>query len=93
MAAIKLEIKRCMDGCPHCKKYYTIGAGCADDYHCELVPHVPRENEDLNRTRTDVGRMVSGYVEWDREKNDVPDWCPLLIPDLILPGNGMFEIS
>ena len=79
MATIQLEIKRCNDGCPHCKSHRTIGAGCATDYHCEIMDHVPSASDNPQWTRTDVGRKVSGYVEWDSDYNDVPDWCPLLV--------------
>ena len=78
MALIQLDIKRCNNGCPHCKSYRTLGAGCATDYHCSIVPHIHRVT-DNDTTRTDVGRMVSSYVEWDSDYNDVPEWCPLLI--------------
>jgi len=65
MAAIKLEIRRCMPDCPYCISSLTKGYGYATDYRCSKMG----------------GTLICGYVEWDSDKVDVPDWCPLLIKD------------
>jgi len=72
MAFIKIELDRCVDitrniKCPYVTEKLTKGYGYAVDYMCRLNDN----------------KIVSGYVEWDRDVNPVPDWCPLLIKDNI----------
>ena len=79
MAIIAIKIDRCDQGCPHCKQYRTLGVGCADDYHCEIVDEPPYEGEVPYHKRMDVGRLIMSYIEWDSEKIMIPAWCPLRV--------------
>jgi hypothetical protein len=64
VVTIKLSVGRC-DTCPFVEKTRTPHAGYAHDYYCKLTP---------NRT------MIVGYVEYDSEIPEVPDWCPFRPP-------------
>ena len=48
------------DMCPMCETERTIGAGYAFDYLCKACGK----------------RKIVGYVEWDSEIPEIPDWCP-----------------
>ena len=48
-------------GCPYSIEKRTPNSGYALDYFCKLA-----EN-----------KMTSGYVEWIKDFNPVPEWCPL----------------
>lgn len=48
------------DECPFVEIDRTEGAGYAVDYFCK------KSN----------GRKIAGYVEYQREIPDVPNWCP-----------------
>jgi len=58
--------------CPYAGTAGTRGAGFAQDYFCKLTPDPKSEHG---------YRITSGYVEWDREINPVPNWCPLRTPE------------
>ena len=67
MPIVKFNLEKCVDNkqkirCPFCTDKLTKGYGYAVDYMCSLMDN----------------RVTSGYVEWDREINPVPDWCPIL---------------
>ena len=47
--------------CPNVVTERTPGAGYALDYFCSLC----------------ANKRVMGYVEWDSDFSDVPDWCPI----------------
>lgn len=59
---IVLNIENCSE-CPKNEAKRTPGAGYAEDYYCTAVS--PK-------------KKTSGYVEWARDVNPVPQWCPLL---------------
>ena len=49
--------------CDECPLHYTErtqGAGYAFDYHCKACN----------------GKKIVGYVEWDSEIPEIPEWCP-----------------
>lgn len=48
------------DECPCVKTERTPRAGYAFDYFCKACD----------------GRKIVGYVEWDSEIPEIPDWCP-----------------
>ena len=61
---IGFEIEKC-DKCPFVQLERTQGAGYAHDYWC---------------TKTmDKRKLIVGYVEWDSEIPEVPEWCPCKI--------------
>ena len=70
MPKIILDIEKCVSWdvggikCPYNETKDTPGAGCASDYYCTAV--TPK-------------KKTSGYVEWSKEINPVPTWCPLRI--------------
>lgn len=49
--------------CPMVISKRTVGAGYALDYHCSAVDN----------------KRVMYYVEWDKDMNPVPEWCPYRI--------------
>jgi len=51
--------------CPKCDTKRTYGAGYAIDYFCTLCDN----------------KVTSGYVEWSRDMNPVPNWCPLIVEE------------
>lgn len=74
MAQLLIVLNRCVnnkDGicCPYAGKARTRGAGYAEDYLCKLTPEKNSEHG---------YRITSGYVEWDRDINPVPNWCPIM---------------
>ena len=77
MPHLVLEFEKCVVKhgneyicCPYVHEEPTEGAGCATDYFCKLVPD-PRNSCGY--------RTTSGYVEWPREINPVPNWCPIRV--------------
>lgn len=68
---IYLEIETCLE-CPHCKRYRTLRAGFANDYHCNH-PQIRGCNDDPERP----GKLIMGYVEYSRDEKPVPPWCPI----------------
>lgn len=63
IVTIQLKI-RCCDECPKVDSEHTSGTGFGVDYYCTLIS--PK-------------KLVMGYIEWDREKKPIPDWCPLKV--------------
>lgn len=61
--SILLSILGC-DECPKVSVNHTPGSGYAQDYYCTAVT---------------PPKMVMGYIEWDREKKEVPGWCPFRV--------------
>jgi hypothetical protein len=78
MSKLILELEKCVNNgvqkvsCPYCGNQRTTGAGFAIDYFCKLTP------DEKSSTKY---KITSGYVEWDREINPIPIWCPLLSKD------------
>lgn len=48
--------------CPFLKTERTEGAGYAEDFYC-----IAKDN-----------KKIAGYVEWDADMPNVPDWCPFI---------------
>jgi len=71
---IAFEIETCKE-CPFVRRVYTVGAGCADDFHC-CFPHHQKEGG-LNNTRTFP--IVMHYVEYSSDENPVPEWCKIRV--------------
>ncbi len=75
MPKITLNLERCVNSgkdrisCPYAGTASTPGSGFAQDYFCKMMPDKKSEHG---------FRVTSGYVEWDREINPVPKWCPLI---------------
>ena len=75
MPKIVITLERCVYNgkdrisCPYVHTGHTPGSGFGQDYFCKLVPDT---NEICGFKKT------SGYVEWDREINPIPIWCPLM---------------
>ena len=68
MTLLQFELDRCVDTergirCPFVTEKLTKGYGYAVDYMCALKNN----------------KITSGYVEWDREINPIPDWCPIMV--------------
>lgn len=57
---VKVPVGRC-DTCPFVHSELTPRAGYALDYYCKATPSRKR---------------IVGYVEYDHEIPEVPDWCP-----------------
>lgn len=57
---VKVGVGRC-DTCPYVHTEMTPRAGYALDYYCKATPS---------------RKMIVGYVEYDHEIPEVPDWCP-----------------
>lgn len=65
---IELELDRCIDPikdlrCPYADEKSTKGYGYAVNHVCTKMG----------------GRITSGYVEWVRDINPIPDWCPIIV--------------
>ncbi len=72
---IILDIKNCSE-CPKVITRRTRGAGYAFDYLCgtcksSFVNHMTGNKETIYK-------KIVGYVEYDSEIPDVPEWCPLI---------------
>ncbi|MCK9369236.1 hypothetical protein M0R04_04795 [Candidatus Dojkabacteria bacterium] len=68
MTLIQIEIDKCVDNkrdikCPFVSEKLTKGYGYAIDYMCSLKNN----------------RVTSGYVEWDRDIQPIPSWCPIRV--------------
>ena len=62
---IKTKIVLIVDNCsqcPKCNQERTPEAGYAFDYYCTMFKNP---------------KKVMGYIEWEHEKEPIPEWCPL----------------
>lgn len=66
---IILDIKKCSE-CPKCITRRTPRSGFAYDYLCSMLSDV-----DGNYTE------ITGYVEYESEIPEVPEWCPLALKE------------
>ena len=67
---IEIELDKCIDNvknarCPYAASARTPFSGFAEDYYCKAANN----------------RITSGYVEWERDVNPIPPWCPKLIKE------------
>ena len=75
MPKIILELEKCVHSgkdridCPYAGSAHTPASGFGTDYFCKLVPDEKEEHG---------FKITSGYVEWDREINPIPIWCPIM---------------
>jgi hypothetical protein len=75
MAKLIIILEKCVNNgnknisCPYADSERTPGAGYAMDYFCTLMPDSKAEHG---------FKKTSGYVEWDREINPIPLWCPIM---------------
>ena len=49
----------------------------AFDYYCKLTPNKVKCG--VHTYKISDYKKIAGYVEWDSEMPNVPDWCPIRI--------------
>ena len=84
MAKLTLYLDKCVTNhtegredicCPYADSVRTRGAGYALDYFCTLMLD----------PKSECGfKVTSGYVEWERDINPIPIWCPLRSPEDVM---------
>lgn len=75
---ICMEIETCKE-CHFCieERHWTSDSWeHVYDYFCELTPSIAR-NRGITMVKNN--KKIAGYIEWDSEMPNVPNWCPLRV--------------
>lgn len=81
---ICLEIETCKE-CPFSveERHWTSDSWeHAFDYYCKLTPDTIKFKGKIFNYKNfgdNSYKKIAGYVEWDSEMPNVPEWCPIRI--------------